>query len=254
MINYREIVADPKRVYVIGDIHGCSAELKVLLTNLEQVEKVSEQDLIIFIGDYIDRGPDSMGVITQLVALKKKLPATVFLGGNHELMMFGCLANPLNFDQQDNWLKNGGAQTLLSYQVKADVAPELMITRFAEALPRDHRAFLEKLEKYVVFEDYCFVHAGVNPLRDLKAQLDQDIFWIRQEFINNIHYFKKTVIFGHTPFEDVMFHLPYKIGIDTGLVFGNSLSCLELKQKRILQVARNGSEVKERAFPPEEKK
>lgn len=249
MINYREIVADPKRVFVVGDIHGCAAELQVLLDHLEKVEKIGQDDLLVFIGDYIDRGPDPKGVVTKLVALKKKFPSTVFLGGNHELMMFTCLANQLNMEQQENWMNNGGTQTLLSYEVAADVAPELAITRFEEKLPKDHRAFLDKLEKYVVFEDYCFVHAGVNPLRDLKAQLDQDIFWIRQEFISNIHYFKKTVIFGHTPFEDVMFHLPYKIGIDTGLVFGNMLSCIELKQKRILQIKRNGAEVTVKPFP-----
>lgn len=249
MINYREIVADPKRVFVIGDIHGCSAELKVLFSHLEKKEKINQQDLVIFIGDYIDRGQDSKAALDQLVAFKKSFPSSVFLGGNHEIMMFGCLANPLNLEQQENWLKNGGAQTLLSYGLSPDIAPELVIRRFDEALPRDHRAFLESLEKYVVFEDFCFVHAGINPLRDLKAQLDQDIFWIRQEFINNIHFFKKTIIFGHTPFEDVMFHLPYKIGIDTGCVFGNSLSCLELKKKRILQVKRGTKVVTEKAFP-----
>lgn len=249
MINYREIVADPKRVFVVGDIHGCAAELSVLLTHLEKNEKLNQQDLLIFIGDYLDRGVDSKSVINQLISIKKNYPATVFLAGNHELMMFACLANPMNLEQQDNWVKNGGAQTLLSYGLSAEIAPELVARRFEESLPKDHRLFLENLEKYVVFEDYCFVHAGINPLRDLKAQLDQDIFWIRQEFINNIHFFKKTIIFGHTPFEDVMFHLPYKIGIDTGCVFGNSLSCLELIQKRVLQVKKDAKVVAEKPFP-----
>lgn len=249
MINYREIVADPKRVYVVGDLHGCAAELSVLVNHLEKEEKFGPQDLLIFIGDYIDRGADSKGVITQLIALKNKYPSTVFLGGNHEIMMFSCLASPLNLDLQESWLKNGGAQTLSSYNLSPDMAPEITISRFSEVLPRDHRAFLENLEKYVVFEDYCFVHAGVNPLRDLKAQLDQDIFWIRQEFISNIHYFKKTIVFGHTPFEDVMFHLPYKIGIDTGCVFGNFLSCVELRQKKVLQVRKGAVGVMEKAFP-----
>ena len=249
MINYREIVADPKRVFVVGDVHGCSAELGVLVNHLEKIEKFSHNDLLVFIGDYIDRGPDTKGVLEQLISIKKKYPSTIFLGGNHEIMMFTCLSNPLNFEQQENWLRNGGAQTLQSYNVSEDIAPEIIISRFAEALPREHRSFLENLEKYVVFADYCFVHAGVNPLRDLKAQLDQDIFWIRQEFISNIHYFKKTIIFGHTPFEDVMFHLPYKIGIDTGCVFGNSLSCIELNQKRVLQVKRGANDVSDKPFP-----
>lgn len=249
MINYREIVADPQRVFVIGDIHGCAAELKVLIDHLEKVEKFSQQDLLVFMGDYIDRGPDSKGVIDQLIDIKKRFPSSVFLGGNHEVMLFGCLMNPLNFEQQESWLRNGGDQTLVSYKVSPDIAPELVISRFAEALPREHRLFLESLEKYVVFGDYCFVHAGVNPLRDLKAQLDQDIFWIRQEFISNVHYFKKTIVFGHTPFEDVMFHLPYKIGIDTGCVFGNLLSCIELNQKRVLQVKQQGKKVSVKSFP-----
>lgn len=249
MNNYREIIADPKRVYVVGDLHGCIQELSALLKFLDEREKITQNDLVVFIGDYIDRGPDSKAVIDQLIQFKKSYPATVLLGGNHEVMMFTAMLNPLAEEPQNNWLKNGGFQTLASYGVPEDVAPELVIRKFQDALPKDHKQFFDNLEKYVVFEDYCFVHAGVNPLRDLRAQLDQDIFWIRQEFISNIHYFKKTVIFGHTPFEDVMFHMPYKIGIDTGCVFGNQLSAIELKSRRILQIKAGSNSVLEKAFP-----
>ncbi len=249
MIGYREIVADPKRVFVVGDIHGCAAELKTLLTHLEKKEALSADDLLVFVGDYIDRGPDSKGVIDALIKVKKKFPETVFLAGNHELMMFAAMANPINLDVLDNWVKNGGIQTLKSFGVSEDAAPELIMRKFDDHLSRDHKEFFNLFERYVLFEDYCFVHAGVNPLRDIKAQLDQDIFWIRQEFINNIHYLKKTIIFGHTPFEDVFFNLPYKIGIDTGCVFGNSLTCLELKNKRVLQVKKGSDEVTHKSFP-----
>lgn len=249
MIGYREIVDDPKRVFVIGDIHGCADELNVLITHLEKKEAVSAQDLIIFVGDYIDRGPNTRGVLDALVKLRKKFPKTVFLAGNHELMMFACLANHLNMGVIDNWVKNGGLQTLQSFGVTENVAPELIIRKLEDSLSREHKEFFGCFERYVIFEDYCFVHAGVNPLRDLKSQLDQDIFWIRQEFINNIHYLKKTIIFGHSPFEDVFFNLPYKIGIDTGCVFGNFLSCLELKNKRVLQVKKGSKSVTEKAFP-----
>jgi serine/threonine protein phosphatase 1 len=253
MIGYREIVADPNRVFVVGDIHGCATELNILLEHLVKKEKFSASDLLIFLGDYIDRGDNSKAVMEALFKFKKSFPQTVFLAGNHEVMMFACLAAPMNLDLLDNWIKNGGMQTLNSFGVKADTAPELMIRKLDDAMTKDFKEFLNFLERYVVFEDYCFVHAGVNPLRDLKTQLDQDIYWIRQEFINNIHYLKKTIVFGHTPFEDIFLHLPYKIGLDTGCVFGNMLSCLELKQGRVLQLKKGSKAVSVKALPEPKK-
>ena len=82
------------------------------------------------------------------------------------------------------------------------------------------------------------MHAGLNPLRDLTAQNDNDVYWIRDEFLNNVHSFMKTVVFGHTPHQEIFIDMPFKIGIDTGLVFGNKLTCLELKSGLVFQVRR----------------
>ena len=87
------------------------------------------------------------------------------------------------------------------------------------------------------------VHAGLNPLRELKAQNDRDVFWIRDEFIANIHQFNHLIVFGHTPHQEVLVHLPYKVGIDTGLVFGNKLTCLEVLSGKTYQIARGKKEV-----------
>jgi serine/threonine protein phosphatase 1 len=92
------------------------------------------------------------------------------------------------------------------------------------------------------------VHAGLNPLRDVRSQLNEDIFWIRDEFIQNIHNFGRIVVFGHTPYEDVLVHPPYKIGIDTGLVYGNLLSVVELTKQSVLQIKRGTTEVKLKAL------
>jgi serine/threonine protein phosphatase 1 len=87
------------------------------------------------------------------------------------------------------------------------------------------------------------VHAGVNPIKPLQRQNAEELLWIRQEFIHNLHPFPYTVIFGHTPQREVLFHLPYKIGIDTGLVYGGKLSCLEVVEKELFQVSKGSTRV-----------
>lgn len=242
MEKFREIFSMPPRLFAVGDIHGCSEELSAMLTHFEEVERLTNDDVVIFIGDYIDRGPDSKGVITALIEFGKKFPSTIFLRGNHEDMLLGFLG--FGGSQDHPFLYNGGKEFLKSYGIGLTDVPEDVVNQ----LPRDHVVFLINLETYVIIGDYVFVHAGLSPLRDLRTQLNQDLFWIRDEFINNVHKFGKTVVFGHTPYEKVFFHLPYKIGIDTGLVFGNHLSAIELVSKRVLKIARGSSSVKEERF------
>lgn len=112
-----------------------------------------------------------------------------------------------------------------------------------ERLPVEHLEFLKKLELAVCLAEFVFVHAGVSPDRPLEEQDLRDLMWIRADFIHAEHRLGKTVVFGHTPFEDVLLHLPFKIGIDTGLVYGNKLSVVELVHGTLYQVEREGLEV-----------
>lgn len=232
----------PQRLYAIGDVHGCPNELQVLLEHLVRVERLSGDDLVIFMGDYIDRGPDSRGVIECLIEFTRNFGSTIFLRGNHEDMLLDWFG----FDGRSgpSYLMNGGASFLASYGLSAFSRPD----QVQAALPAEHLAFLLNLESGVVADTYLFVHAGVNPLRDLNAQIDDDLFWIRDEFICNVHKIDRTVVFGHTPYQDIMFHLPFKIGIDTGLVYGNMLSCIELMAGLVFQVERNSQVVKTDSF------
>lgn len=239
MHKYFEIEVHPERLYAIGDIHACPDELKVLLDFLENEEGIkAPRDQVIFIGDYIDRGPDSKAVIDLLIDFQKRFNNTIFLKGNHEDMLLGFLGYGGTLG--DSYLQNGGVEFLASYGLK----PEMGADAIGRGIPSAHLSFYLGLEGYVITPDFIFVHAGLNPLRDLKSQLNEDLFWIRDPFINNVHNFDRTVIFGHTPYENLLFHVPFKIGIDTGLVFGNMLTCVELLSQRALQVSRGAKKVR----------
>ena len=229
-------------MFAVGDIHGCAAELQLLLKYFGEQLSLTEDDVVIFIGDYIDRGPDSKGVVDQLIEFQQNFPQTIFLRGNHEDMMLDYLG----FDGRmgASYLLNGGDKFVQSYDLPGEASPQDIL----KALPTQHISFFLNLERYVTVGDYVFAHAGLNPLRDLEQQLDDDLFWIRDEFIANIHQFDKTVVFGHTPYQDIMFHLPYKIGIDTGCVYGNMLTCIEVLSGTIYQIDAQGDEVRTDTF------
>ena len=234
---YRNIADCCSRIFVVGDLHGCSRELAVLLEHLERYEKVTSDDYLIFVGDYIDRGDDSRGVISQLIELAERHERTVFLKGNHEDMLLAYLGFPGRWSA--GFLRNGGVQTLASYGLLEVLESSEVRVRF----PEEHLEFVHKLDRYVVTDKFVIVHAGLNPLRDIENQADEDLFWIRDEFIANIHYFEKTVVFGHSPHREVFVDWPYKLGVDTGLVYGNKLTCLELNEKRLIQVRPGRSKV-----------
>ena len=228
-----------KRVYVIGDIHGCPREPEVLLQHLEKNEGLNGDDLVIFLGDYIDRGPDTKAVVELMLDFRTRYPRTRYLKGNHEDMLLDFLGFGGNLGQA--FLYNGGLETIQSYGITVFAPPGEMVG----AMPPSHFKFYCELESILVIENFICVHAGLNPLRDLHAQNDSDAFWIRDDFLNNVHTFKRTVIFGHTPHREVFQHLPYKLGLDTGLVFGNKLSCLELVSGKLFQITRNAESVAE---------
>lgn len=221
------------RLFAIGDIHGCPDELYALLRAISP----GARDTVVFVGDYVDRGPSARDVIEQLIELQRGPAETIFLKGNHEDMMLSFLGFPGHYGE--SFLFNGGSQTLDSYGVSEDT-----LERAIEFLPATHLEFLHNLGTSYYRPPYLFVHAGILPTRQLEEQAVEDMLWIRQEFIFNPHQLSATVVFGHTPMRAVMVDLPYKLGIDTGLVYGGKLTCLEFTEGVACQIARGSRQVK----------
>jgi serine/threonine protein phosphatase 1 len=214
-----------ERIFAIGDIHGCLDKLTSLM---EKVQIDPERDLLLFIGDYIDRGDQSKQVVDYLVNLKNSMKSTVFLLGNHEHMFMDYY----NGGSIQPFLYNGGQKTLDSYfgtnQLKSHKDPKIVF-------PPEHIGFFNSLLPYYVTEEHIFVHAGLRSGIPLEKQDLFDLIWIREEFFYSKFDFGKTVVFGHTPFPQP-FILNQKIGIDTGAVYGNKLTCLELPEMRFYSV------------------
>jgi serine/threonine protein phosphatase 1 len=230
------------RLLAVGDIHGCDRELAAMLAAIAP----QPADKVVFLGDYVDRGPSPKGVIDQLIELRDSARCTtVFLRGNHEDMLLSFLGE--HGSHGEAFLFNGGRSTLVSYGLR----PGVPRSRVVEMLPPAHLEFLRALEVCHVVDPYVFVHAGISPLHSLEEQREEDLLWIRDEFIRNRHRLAKTVIFGHTPQREVLWHLPYKIGLDTGCVYGNKLSCLDLTSGVLLQVDRDTCAVTRRSAPAE---
>jgi diadenosine tetraphosphatase ApaH/serine/threonine PP2A family protein phosphatase len=225
------------RLFAVGDIHGCPDELRAMLNQIAP----REGDTVVFIGDYVDRGPSARDVVEQLLELERGPAEVVFLKGNHEDMMLSFLGLPGHYG--DSFLFNGGAATLDSYGVK-----ESELECAVERVPEGHLEFFGGLATSYLHPPYLFVHAGVVPTRQLEEQQVEDLLWIRHEFIFNPHNLDATVVFGHTPMRGVMLDLPYKIGIDTGLVYGGRLSCVEFTESVLYQVSRGSREVKSHAI------
>lgn len=225
------------KCYVVGDVHGCLSELASLVESLP----LERGDTLVFLGDYVDRGPDSKGVIDYLAALRgRDEHKTVFLRGNHEDMMLSYMG--LSGRHGDAFLLNGGLDTLASYGVGAPTGSPGAADgqRLLAALPPEHVEFLVRLDPWYFVDGFLCVHGGINPGRPWDEQIGEELIWIRHEFIVNPHTLPQTVLFGHTPMREVFFNLPYKIGLDTGLVYGNALSCLEVTGRTLYQI-RNGA-------------
>ncbi len=224
------------RVFVVGDIHGCAAELEALLAGLP----LAAGDTFVCVGDYLDRGPDSRRVLDLLIALRdeRRDIHTVFLKGNHEDMALGFLFRRGRWGE--SWMLNGGAATVRSYGVDARAES----AEIAVAMPPPHLEFLDRLITTHTADTHLLVHAGVRPDRPLDEQREEDLLWIRDEFVVAPHVLPMTVVFGHTPHREVFVDLPYKIGIDTGCVYGGMLTCLELSGRDLFQVRLNERQVR----------
>lgn len=224
----------PGRLCILGDIHACPAELETLLSALS----LQPEDHLVCLGDYIDRGPDAKAVVDLLLGIQMAAVCRcTFLKGNHEDMFLDFLGYDGLYGQ--SFLMNGGDQTLASYRCD----PWTPGHEVAALMPDTHREFFLNLQLYLPAEAVLCVHAGINPGYSLEDQMAEDLLWIREDFFAHPHDLPYTVVFGHTPQREVGFDLPYKIGIDTGLVYGGKLTCLEITEKRLFQIERDSRRV-----------
>lgn len=223
-----------RRIYAIGDIHGRLDLLDQLLARIDEddAKRGSAATGFIFLGDLVDRGPDSAGVVERVRALCAERPDTRCLGGNHEEIFLGAYEG--NGDMVRLFLRAGGYETLLSYGMdphEIDLAsiPELadMIER---AVPREHIAFLRSLHEYLVEGDYLFVHAGIRPGVDMEQQSSSDLRWIRQPFLDSAVNHGRLVVHGHT-ITDGVDQRDNRIGIDTGAYRSGRLTAIGLEAR-----------------------
>jgi len=212
------------KIFAIGDIHGCLSKLERVISRTGIDNK---EDTLVFIGDYIDRGPDSRGVVDFVLDLKRKIHTVICLKGNHEQMFLDYVCLNKN---EDLYLSNGGDTTIASYGYRnVHGGREFNI-------PDSHMEFFNSLLPCYETDDYIFVHAGLRENVPLKDQNIKDMLWIRHDFIMSSYDFGKTVVFGHTPMSHSKpLFLPGRIGIDTGAVYGGFLTCIELPSKKIYQ-------------------
>ncbi|MBK1705933.1 hypothetical protein CKO40_15560 [Halochromatium glycolicum] len=219
------------RLYVVGDIHGRADLLEPLQARIEaDAARYPDRDRwLIYLGDYVDRGPQSREVLECLSRPPAAALNRCCLMGNHEQAMLGFLADPL---AGAHWLEFGGLATLSSYQV-APPTPDAdglleAAAALRAALPAHHLAFLEQLELSRRFGDYLFVHAGIRPGVPLEAQAPQDLLWIREPFLSARKPHPLMVVHGHhvSVAVDVRAN---RIGVDTGAYATGRLSCLVLE-------------------------
>ncbi len=221
------------RVYAIGDVHG-RLDLLDRMLDLIEADAAPTPDLvkyIVYLGDYVDRGAHSRGVIERLIEGPPPGFGAIHLKGNHEASMLDFLED---VRIGPSWLTYGGTATLASYHVPpphADSPPEEMAQAqemLRRALPPAHRAFLDSLRTSVTIGDYLFVHAGIRPGVPLERQRENDLLWIREDFLRSTADHGKMVVHGHTicPEPEVRAN---RIGIDTGAFATHHLTCLVLE-------------------------
>lgn len=232
-----------ERIYSIGDIHGRHDLLRQLHGMIESDAAGHDgKNTVVYLGDCIDRGDHSRAVIDEL--LDAPLPGfeAVTLMGNHEQTLLDFLQHPR---AAAGWLQWGGRETLASYgvhlQSNARPEPEEIRDRLDSELPRRHLDFFRNLQMMHVAGDYLFVHAGIRPGVTLQEQRNEDLLWIREDFINSRQQHEHIVVHGHSISEEVEFH-SNRIGIDTGAYCTGVLTCLVLEgeERRLLQTGISG--------------
>ena len=219
-----------KRVYAVGDIHGCLDRLVALHEIIadDLAARPIEHTTLVHLGDLIDRGADSAQVVDWLINQPPvPVEAIVNLMGNHENMMLSALADA-GKDAASQWLVNGGADSLLSWGISRAVPP----TEWASSIPLAHLIFLRDLAISHRIGPYLFVHAGVRPGVPLDQQSRQDMMWIREPFLSSRADHGAVIVHGHTPKREPIVQ-PNRIAIDTGAVLGGALTCVVLEEDKL---------------------
>jgi len=200
-----------EKTFIVGDVHGC---LDMLKTLMGIIGWSPEADRLIFLGDFIDRGSQSKGVVDYVLEIAKLSERVECLMGNHERILLDFMDGK----DTNTFFLNGGVATLNSYRTDQQKYGGFLI-------PDDHLSFFRSLRLIIELEDYYVVHAGFRPGVPIANQTTEDLLWIRDSFIFSNP--QQRVIFGHTPFAQPLV-MENKIGLDTGAVYGNRLTCLEL--------------------------
>ena len=239
----RRVVKPPQlpegiRIYAVGDIHGRADLLKekFAVIDADIARNPIGRPIEVFLGDYIDRGPQSAHTLDLLIerGLHRE---TVLLKGNHEAFLLEVLRDPAKLE---DWRQFGGLQTLMSYGIQPMLNPDSaeradLIRALTEVMPNHHLKLLESLKPSFVCGDFFFVHAGVRPGIPLREQQENDLLWIRNEFLDSDENFGKFIVHGHTPVQkpDVR---PNRINIDTGAYATGNLTLLTIQGSRMVPV------------------
>jgi serine/threonine protein phosphatase 1 len=222
---------DGIRIYAIGDIHGRADLLEKLLFQIgvDANRYPSDRSLMVFLGDYVDRGPDSRKVIELLVECSGSHEA-IFLKGNHESFIPRFLHDPSSLK---DWRLFGGLETLASYGLTPSINPsareqDLLAVELGRSMPARHLNFLETLDLSFCCGDFYFVHAGIRPEIPMAKQREEDLLWIRDDFLSWEKPFEKFIVHGHTPVRtpDIRSN---RANIDTGAFATGRLTCLVIE-------------------------
>jgi len=234
-------------VYAVGDIHGCYELMKDMLASLAADSAVRAQGrrpILVFLGDYVDRGPQSARVLDALVWLQRRADLEIhYLKGNHEQALLEFLDAP---ERGGPWMSYGGAETLQAYGLvppEPDAPAEAFLAardELLERMPASHLKLLIGLETMVTIGDYAFVHAGVRPGTPLEAQAENDLLWIRRGFVDQPGPFEKIIVHGHTWLSEQPQLSEHRLGLDTGAYATGVLTAARIEdgEVEILQARR----------------
>jgi serine/threonine protein phosphatase 1 len=221
------------RIYAIGDVHGRADLLDQLFARIDAhiAAHPIAHPIQVLVGDYVDRGPNSRGVLDRLIG-RARVKEMVLLKGNHETLVLEFLRNP---SMLQSWSQMGGLETLISYglttSLKADASTQRELAdALRAALPKVHLNFLGGLPLSFSCGEFFFCHAGVKPRVALEKQREEDLLWIRDEFLLYEEEFGKIVVHGHTPVREIDVR-PNRINIDTGAYATGHLSCLVIQDE-----------------------
>ena len=229
------------QVFAIGDIHGCKSLLERIHKKiLKKSKKVKGNKILIYLGDYVDRGHKAKETIDAIINFRPKDFKCIFIRGNHDQMLLDFVNG--KSESLTVWLYNGGAQTLKSYcgreildnLLNSSSKKQQIREKFIKALPKEHLHFFNGLQFSYRWKDYFFVHAGIDPSRPLSTQRKTDMIWTRApKFLASNQPFEKIIVHGHTPSKNVEKKIN-RINLDTGAVYSEfgKLSCMFIDAKK----------------------